>query len=582
MNRRNFLMAAGCAPVMAQQRAERPNVIVILADDQGFGDLSAHGNPRLKTPNLDKLHAEAVRLTDFHVSPMCTPTRAQLMTGRDALTTCAMNVSSGRTLLRRDLPTMAEIFAAAGYRTGLFGKWHLGDSYPYRPEDRGFQEAVWFPSSHIGSASDAWNNDYFNDRYRHNGKLEQYRGYCTDVFFGEAMKWMGTLSTRPFFAYIALNAPHGPLFVADRYRESFKELPHNVASFFGMVSNLDDNVGRLEDMLGKSGLRENTILVFLTDNGGTAGVDFYNAGMRGRKIGLWEGGHRVPCLLRWPKGGIAGGRDVDELTHVQDLLPTLTDFCAASTHTSTRFDGVSLRPLIERKAASLPDRMLVIQFSRMNVGRPQWGDAAVLWRKWRLVSNQHLYDVRKDPAQEHDVIREHPDIAARMRNHYEQWWKEVSPRLDSFLPVHIGSDHENPTLLSPTEWADSFLDQGTQIRRGERRNGLWHVMVEKSGNYSFSLRRWAREVDAPMRADLPPHDGEDGDYPAGVALPIVKARLMIGGRDLSIPVSSSDREANFNVALGEGRTTMQTWFYDDAGKEISGAYYVYVERLARA
>lgn len=575
-------MAAGCAPIIAQQTPERPNVIVILADDQGFGDLSAHGNPRLKTPNLDRLHAEAVRLTDFHVSPMCTPTRAQLMTGRDALTTCAMNVSSGRTLLRRDLPTMAEIFATAGYRTGLFGKWHLGDSYPYRPEDRGFQEAVWFPSSHIGSASDAWNNDYFNDRYRHNGKLQQYRGYCTDVFFGEAMKWMGTRSTQPFFAYIALNAPHGPLFVEDRYRESFKELPRNVASFFGMVSNLDENVGRLEDMLRKSGLRDNTVLVFLTDNGGTAGVEFYNAGMRGRKIGLWDGGHRVPCFVRWPKGGITGGRNVDELTHVQDLFPTLTDFCAVSTPSGTRFDGVSLRPLIEGKAASLPDRMLVIQFSRMNVGRPQWGDAAVLWRKWRLVSNQHLYDIRKDPAQENDVIREHPDIAARMRNHYEQWWKEVSPRLDSFLPVHIGSDHENPTLLSPTEWADSFLDQGTQIRRGERRNGLWHVMVEKSGNYSFSLRRWARDVDTPMRAGLPPHDGEDGDYPAGAALPIAKARLAISGRDLSIPVNADDREARFIVALGEGRTTMQTWFYDEADEEISGAYYVYVERLARA
>ena len=492
-----------------------------------------------------------------------------------------MNVSSGRTLLRRDLPTVAEIFAARGYRTGLFGKWHLGDSWPYRPEDRGFQEAVWFPSSHIGSASDAWNNDYFNDRYRHNGRLEQYRGYCTDVFFGEAMKWMGTRSAQPFLAYIALNAPHGPLFVDERYRQPFKDLPRNVASFFGMIANLDENVGRLEDMLRTSGLRDNTIFLFMTDNGATAGGDFYNAGMRGRKIGLWDGGHRVPCFLRWPKGEIGGGRDIDELTESQDVLPTLIDLCGVPKPAGTLFDGVSLRPLILSKAERLPDRMLVVQFSRMNVGRPQWGDAAVLWRKWRLVLNQHLYDVGKDPAQQRDIVQEHPEVAARMRAHYEQWWKDASPRLDSFLPVHIGSDRENPTLLSPTEWADSFLDQGTQIRRGERRNGLWHVMVEQNGNYSFSLRRWPRDVDVAMREGLPPHDGEDGDYSAGVALPIASARLSIGARDMSLPVKPDDREARFTVALGEGRTTMQTWFRDEAGREISGAYYVYVERLAR-
>jgi arylsulfatase len=580
MNRRDFLVTAAAGPLAAQQRAEKPNVVIILTDDQGYGDLSSHGNPRLKTPMLDRLYAESIRLTDFHASPMCTPTRSQLMTGRDALATHAMNVSSGRTLLRRDLPTMAEIFARAGYQTGIFGKWHLGDSYPYRPEDRGFREALWFPSSHIGSASDAWNNDYFNDEYRHNGGRQRYSGYCTDVFFGEAMKWIRTQAqaSHPFFAYIALNAAHGPLFVEDRYRKMFAGLPPNLASFFGMIVNIDENLGKFDDMLRSAGLRDNTILLFMTDNGGTAGVEFYNAGMRGRKVTLWEGGHRVPCFWRWPKGALAGGKDVDELTQVQDVLPTLMELCDVSTPPGARFDGVSLARLLRGEERNLTDRMLVVQFSRMNVGRPQWGDAAVLWRKWRLVANNELYDVAKDPAQQRDVIDEYPETAARMREHYDKWWKDVAPRLDSFLPVHIGAEQENPTLVSPTEWADVFLDQGGQIRRGERKNGEWHVMVEHSGEYTFRLRRWPKEVDAPMRAPLPAHDGEDGDYPAGVALPIAKARLRIAGTDRSSAVESSDREAMFTVRLGEGWTKMQTWFYDDAGQEISGAYYVYVER----
>ncbi len=581
MNRRSFLEIVAGTINQPQPSTTKPNVIIILTDDQGYGDLSAHGNPRLKTPRLDKLHSESARLTDFHVAPMCTPTRSQLLTGRDALSNAAMNVSSGRTLLRRDLPAMPEIFKASGYATGIFGKWHLGDSYPYRPEDRGFDQTVWFPSSHIGSASDSWNNDYFNDEYRHNGGRKRYSGYCTDVFFSEAASWIRAQSEKriPFFAYIPLNAAHGPLFVEDRYRRMFQGLPPNLASFFGMIANIDENVGKLDDMLASSGLRDNTILLFMTDNGGTAGVSFYNAGMRGQKITLWEGGHRVPAFWRWPKGGLAAGKDINELSHVQDVLPTLISLCGLKTPPGAKFDGVSLAPLLRGQSAQLPDRKLVIQFSRMNVGRPQYGDAAVLWKKWRLVSNSRLYNIASDPAQQNDVISQNPEIAAAMREHYDQWWKDVAPRLDSFLPVHIGADQENPTLVSPTEWADSFLDQGNQIRRGEPRNGEWHVMVEKSGRYTFRLRRWAKEVDVPMRAPLPPHDGEDGDYPAGVALPIASARLRIGAFDNTQPVPADAREAVFTLQLAEGWTKMQTWFHDDSGKELSGAYYVYVERL---
>jgi arylsulfatase A-like enzyme len=199
----------------------QPNVIVVISDDQGYGDLSCHGNPILRTPSLDRLHSESIRLTNFHVAPMCTPTRGQLMTGIDCLKNGAMNVSSGRTLLRRNLTTMPEYLKSTGYATGLFGKWHLGDSYPYRPQDRGFDECVWFPSSHIGSVPDRWLNDYFDDTYLHRDQREQYSGYTTDVFFEQAMQWIANArADKPFFAYIATAAPHQPHYVPEQYRNA--------------------------------------------------------------------------------------------------------------------------------------------------------------------------------------------------------------------------------------------------------------------------------------------------------------------------------------------------------------------------
>jgi len=289
-----------CLPVPARAAgAERPNVILVLTDDQGYGDLSCHGNPVLKTPYLDRLYQQSIRLVDFHVAPMCTPTRAELMTGRDALVTGAYCVCSGRTFIRRSMPTMAEVFRQSGYRTGVFGKWHLGDNYPHRPQDRGFEEAVCHLGWGITSTPDYWNNDYFDDTFRHNGQVKHYPGYCTDVWFAEATRWIESCRTRgePFFAYISTNTPHGPFFAPEEYRDPYKDLDRDTAGFFAMIANIDDNMARLDAILEKTGLRENTLLIFMTDNGGTRGIKVYNAGMRGAKASLYEGGHRVPDAL---------------------------------------------------------------------------------------------------------------------------------------------------------------------------------------------------------------------------------------------------------------------------------------------
>ncbi|NLS97940.1 MAG: arylsulfatase [Planctomycetaceae bacterium] len=600
------LLVAGAASAVA---AERPNVILVMSDDQGYGELSCHGNPVLQTPHLDRLHQESARLTDFHVAPMCTPTRGQLMTGLDAFHNGAMNVSSGRTLLRPELPTMADFFAKTGYRTAMFGKWHLGDNYPFRPQDRGFQESIWFPSSHINSVPDYWDNDYFDDTYFHNGRREAFSGYCTDVFFTEAMRWIEASAggSKPFFVYLPLNAPHSPHFVPPGYREPIKEalqkaLPQfpeltpgqqtALVSFLAMIANIDENMGRLEDFLKKTGRRDNTILIFLTDNGSTMGPRYFNAGMKGGKVTLWEGGHRVPCFVRWPAGKLLAARDIAELTHVQDLLPTLIDLCGLDVSGAPRFDGTSLAGILRGEQKSLPDRMLVVNYSRMplnttrptpvNAATPKREGAAVLWKRWRLLEDRELYDLQSDFHQDKNVIAEFPEVAAKMRAHLDAWWDGLKDSVNVPQRVVIGTEQEDPSLLTACEWFDVFVDQQRQVRRADLKNGVWHLNVARPGRYEFRLRRWPAETDLALTASLPETQVTDGVYVAGTSLPIRSARIRIGDQEQSVKTSPADQAATFRVTLDRGPTILQTWFFDDQEKEICGAYYVEVERLEAA
>jgi len=578
----------------------KPNIVLILTDDQGYGDLSCHGNPVLKTPALDKLYAEAIRLTDFHVMPMCTPTRGQLMTGRHALANGAYCVCSGRTFLRRDMPTMAELFAAGGYRTGLFGKWHLGDNVPHRPNDRGFQEAVYHLGWGITSTPDSWNGDYFDDCFRHNGRTEQYRGYCTDVFFDEARKWLRERAARhePFLLYLAPNAPHGPFYCPDKYKQPYQHLDADTAGFFGMIANLDENFAKLDATLTEAGVRENTILIFMTDNGGTGGIKVFNAGMRGAKASLYEGGHRVPCFIRWPAGRLRPAGDVGELADIRDVLPTLLDLCGVTRPEGVRFDGVSLTPLLRGKQQpEIAQRMLVVQFGGLVESDPKPWDSAVMWQKWRLVGGKELYDIHADPAQENDLALQQPAVVARLRAHYEQWWAGVQPALGEFGAIRVGADRENPVSLSCMDWLASKLTPAsqpfdirllgrTEVKEGSLPggrpqpvlNGPWNLHVERTGQYQISLRRWPREADTPITAGLPPYQGVDGAFPAGVALPIVAARLKIGDFDVRKPLNPGDKAVTFDVRLPAGPAQLQTWFYDSSDREICGAFYVDVLR----
>lgn len=303
------LFAAFFAFVLSINGSKQPNVVLVITDDQGYGDLSCHGNPVLKTPNLDELHRDSIRLTDYHVAPTCSPTRAALLTGHWTNRTGVWHTIMGRSMLRHNEVTIGQILAEGGYHTGMFGKWHLGDNYPYRPEDRGFQEVLRHGGGGVGQTPDFWDNAYFDGSYFHNGKAVPVKGFCTDVFFDYAKKFIRSVknSGKPFFVYLCTNAPHGPMHAPEKYSKPYEKQGVSVANFLGMIANIDDNVGAMRSFLKEEGLADDTIFIFTTDNGTSSGANIHNNGMRGRKGSEYDGGHRVPFFVHWPKGGRLGG-----------------------------------------------------------------------------------------------------------------------------------------------------------------------------------------------------------------------------------------------------------------------------------
>jgi arylsulfatase A-like enzyme len=572
--------------------AQRPNVILIFTDDQGYGDLSFTGNPHLKTPNTDRIFKEGVSFNDFHGAPLCTPSRSQLMSGQDALRNGGFCYQYGREMIRLDVPLIPEIFKANGYRTGLFGKWHLGENYPYRPEDRGFDEVVTFWGAHIGQTVDYWNNDYWDDTYRRNGRLEKFTGYCDDIWFDETMKF--TLDCKkksePFFVFLPTNLPHGPCFVPQEDQEPYKDLPIMQAGFFGMIARHDKNVGRLDKFLRENDLYEETIVIWLGDNGSNGGHKIYNAGMKGKKHSYYEGGHRVACAIRWPKGNITGGRTIDGLTQNQDIGCTLIGLCGLKNTLKAEFDGIDLSESL-KSHKPVPERIEVVQVST-DVVPTKW-QCTVMWNRWRLVNGVELYNLESDPGQRENLATENPDIVEKLRNHYEKWWQEVEPstRAENSLPIYIGSSHENPVWLACFDWfgreGKGSVTVQKCIRWGDQMFGFWNIHAARGGNYEIKLCRWPQEVDAGFGEGvpeyIPPKNKEINEiqnmYPEGAALAIAKVRIKIRDFDKTIPVKKTDKAAKFNFELKQGRTTLQGWFLDEENNEICGAYYAYVKYL---
>lgn len=563
-----FALIAGCA-----SPEKRPNVILVITDDQGYGDIAAHGNPVLQTPNLDRLHAESIRLTDFHVDPTCSPTRASLMTGRYSTRTGVWHTIMGRSLMAPEEHTLAELLADAGYRTGMVGKWHLGDNYPLRPQDQGFEETFYHPAGGVGQGPDFFGNDYFDDYYLRNGTLEPTSGYVTDVWFDEALAFLERHREVPFFLYLSTNAPHGPYFVEERYAKPYRDqgVSDIMARFYGMITNIDDNMGRLLDRMDELELSDNTILVFMTDNGSAEGWsnwreeegDFggFNAGMRAGKGSEYDGGHRVPFFVRWPDGNLAERREIDALTAHIDVFPTLAELCRLTVSDNVRLDGESLAPLLHGEVDTTTDRTLFVHSQRLPYP-VKWRKSAVMTKRWRLVNRTELYDINADPAQQSDMADMYPTVADSLRAAYDAWWTSLSPVFDEFVRIVIGADAENPMHLNPHDWHTTDQAQSVwnhrQVESGMIGNGVWVLDVAQAGAYEIELRRWPRHLDMSLEA--------------------THARIKMGTWELESATRTDDTHASFTVELEEGPITLQTWLTLPDGRE-RGAYSVYVERM---
>ncbi len=571
----------------------RPNVVLVITDDQGYADLACTGNPWIQTPNIDAFAADAVRCEDFHVQPLCTPTRGAIMTGHRPARNGAWATTWGRSLLNRDETTMADLFAAGGYRTGMFGKWHLGDNYPYRPQDRGFQHVVAHKGGGVGQTPDFWGNNYFDDTYFHNGRPVAHEGYCTDVWFDQAMRWIESVADEPFFCYLATNAPHSPYLVAERYRRLYADNPDVVEpAFYGMITNIDENFGRLRAKLDELGIADDTILIFMTDNGssGAAVLDAtgheqrgYNAGMRGMKGSFYDGGHRVPFFCRWPGGDMTGGRDVGEMALDVDLLPTFIELCDLPAPADADFDGTSVADLLLGRAEALPDDR--VHFLKNHQGTdppPKWTGAAMT-RRWRLIGGAELYDVKADPGQHNDVAGDHPDEVERLRAAFEDWHAGVAPKMAKYSPIVLGDDAENPTRLDAMDVMGDVAWHQTHVVEAQRSCGRWTVEIARAGEYRFRLRRWPDELDLPLDAACSDEEARRHIYArpdtTGRAVRPVRARLVVGDTCVITTVAPGQREVAFDLPLEPaGKTTLDAWFIDEDGDE-RGAYYVYVERL---
>ena len=568
---------------------KHPNVILVITDDQGYGDLGCTGNSRIHTPNIDQFYQDSVRFTDFHVAPMCAPTRGGIMTGRRPLRNGVWATCWGRSLLKQEEYTLAECFQDNGYITGLFGKWHLGDNYPYRPQDRGFTKVVAHKGGGVGQTPDFWGNHYFDDTYFDNSVPRKYEGYCTDIWFEQAMRFMKEREGQPFFTCIATNAPHSPYLVEERYSRQYQNIEDICyPEFYGMITCIDENFGRLRDFLREENLEEDTILIFMTDNGTSGGavvderefvVKGFNAGMRGKKGSYYEGGHRVPFFIRCPGLGISGGRDCNSLSMYTDIMPTLISLCGLDLSEDCKMDGTSFARAFSGIEVN-KERIEFIQYHQDTFIPEKW-ENTVLKGPWRLVRGKELYNIEKDTQQIQEVSGEYPEITRELRKAHEDWWEEVKESLEDYCPIILGHPKENPTTLNAMDVLGDVAWSQDMVAKAAKSCGRWPVRFSGAGKYIFKLRRWPAELQLPLNEEygdidrLAPYKP---DYPM-CHVKYTDAWIKLDHMKQYKAVKPDSQEISFELEVNAAQdTVLEAGFLDDSHKSF-GAYYVEVEKV---
>ncbi len=484
-----------------------------MTDDQGYGDFGFTGNPHVRTPHLDQLANESIHLNNYYVSPVCAPTRSSLLTGRYSLRTGVHDTYNGGAIMATEEISIAELLTDGGYTTGIFGKWHLGDNYPSRPGDQGFEESVIHLSGGMGQVGDFTtyfqrDSSYFNPVLWHNGEQEKYDGYCTDIFTNEAIRFMDRSKDTPFFCYLSFNAPHTPLQVPQKYldmyadidpatgfTENYPELDEMsdqdkaaARRVYAMETNIDDNIGKVLNALKRWNLEQNTWIIFMTDNGPQQ--NRYKAGMRGRKGSVYQGGVRVPCLMRYP-AEFNHTQNIESVTAHLDILPTIADLCDLTIPDHLTIDGRSLLPELYGGVSPVTERPLFFYWNRRYPEK--YNNMALHYGKYRLVAHTaydspidkfELYNVIADPGERANLIGQHPVMAQTLKVTMDSIYDELihSPHVQSPPGIIIGNPNENPVILNRN---DASGERG--IWNQENVFGYWNVEIE-AGVYDIRYR----------------------------------------------------------------------------------------------
>jgi len=552
---------------------DKPNILIIIMDDLAWGDLACHGNPYTRTPHLDKFYEQSTHMTRYCSGPLCTPARASLMTGRYHLRTRAIDTYIGRAMIDPSEKTLAHVLDDAGYVTGIFGKWHLGDCYPLRPIDMGFQTAVVHRGGGIGQPGDHPDNfgrdSYFDPILNVNGTDEQIEGYCTDIFTDAVMQFIEKNNDenpdQPFFAYLATNAPHSPFQIADNWVQPYRDMGINEthARVYGMVENIDWNVGRVLDKLDALGIADDTLVIYTSDHGPCPSANDksappdkhirFNGGLRGLKGQLYEGGVRVPSFWRWT-GQFPAGQDLDIVSSPIDILPTMASICGVTV--SDNIDGIDLAPLLRGKSPhSDEDRVLFMQWHR--------GDTPVRYRNYAVITQHYklyrphedqfdeLYDIINDPFEKHNIAEAHPQLVTELRGHYDSWFDDVSttrPNNYAAPRIVMGTNHETTTILTRQDWR-IHGDDGWD----DEHKGHWEVHYATSVDYQVSIH-----FSRPLKNGT--------------------IFLQLGYEELSQPIEAGERVFVFDTSktpIGDYEIEVRI---EDEDMNISPLYVIFVQK----